>query len=151
MDPEAPSSPKPPSLAILQEKVQAECWPGDRCKGKKKISLQLLLLLAASLTHTEGWLKPSIPGPISPNSQTSFAANAAPDSFSSQSKRVPAAIPKAPQSCDAALPYLTSNHSAWSRDAGRYSGGKVLSSCLSKKSTFQILYASLLTRGIFFC
>ena len=36
MDPEAPSSPKPPSLAILQEKVQAECWPGDRCKGKKK-------------------------------------------------------------------------------------------------------------------
>lgn len=48
---------------------------GQNTDARTNISLQLLLVLSASITHTEGWLKPSISGLISPKNHRSWTAN----------------------------------------------------------------------------
>lgn len=90
---------------------------GQEIDARSKIPLQVRLVLAASLSHAEGGLKPSIPGLISPKNRRNFAANAVPDSCSSALR------------CCSPLP----SQAIAQHDAGKYSGGKVLSSFSPKK------------------
>lgn len=113
---------------------------GQETVARTKISLQLLLVLSASITHTKGWLKLSIPGLISPKNQRSRTANI---QFTKQTS---------PWCCS---PRSPTESSAWRRcEIFCWKHAFIFPQKNQQKtlqSMLQISYAPLLAGGIFFC